>query len=447
MPWRNTYRGFLAFTRALGVELETFQRKIARAAFGAEREVAAILPRGNAKTTLAALLGLHHLVSVPDASVSLGAASREQAAIAFSIMREFAEHPAIRDLLVVRHLALRAEEGGVLRVVSGHGERAHGQTDSLMIGDEVWSWRDDKLLEAFQTAMVKRADARLVLISTPAGQLDSPLGNLRKRAMSGLVEERGYLVDATAPGLRWLEWGVPDGVELTPARVARANPASWLTTERLSEQQHRVTPAAWAQFHAGRWGVGEAAWLPPGAWGACRELYEVEEGEPVWAAADVGGRRAASALVAVTADLRVASVQTWQGDESVMELPPAIRDLADRFQIQECAFDPWRFKSEAMRLEAEGVGPMVEFPQSASRMIPASERLHAAIVERRLRHRGFPELDRAVASAVARQVPGGRGWRLDKSDLAAMIDAAICLAMAVERAEFRPAPVKLIGWA
>ena len=446
MDFAPTVRGLYRFARELGVELQPFQRTICRAAFGPEREVAAILPRGNGKTSLAALIATHHLVSVPDASVSLGAASREQAAIAFRAMVELAEHPALEGRIAIRHLALRSEEGGLLRVVSGHGERAHGQTDSLAIGDETWSWSDDKLLEAFQTGLVKRPDARLILISTPAGQLDSPLGRLRKRALSGQVERKGYMLDAVAPGLRWVEFGVPDGVRLSARAVKRANPAPWISAEALAEQRDRVTPQAWAQFHAGRWGVSEAAWLPPGAWGSCRELYAVEDGETVWCGVDVGGSRAASALVAVTADLRVAEVRTWQGNESVLEIPPAIRELGERFQIAEVAFDPWRFKSEAMRLEADGVGPMVEFPQSAARMTSASERLHSAIVERRLRHRGFPELDRHVAQAVARQVPGGRGWRLDKSNLTDQIDAVVALAMAVERAEVRPAPVRLVGW-
>jgi len=73
-----------------------------------------------------------------------------------------------------------------------------------------------------------------------------------------------------------------------------------------------------------------------------------------------------------------------------------------------------------------------------------SERLHAAIVERRIRHYGDPDLDRHVAQAVAK--PTGRGWRLDKSERSAQIDAVIALCMALERAEHRPAPVQLVGW-
>ncbi len=447
MNFTPTIRGLYKLARVLGVTLPEFHRVIARAAFGPERELAVVLPRGQGKTTLIALIALHHLLSVPDASVSIGAASREQGAIIYGVMRRFAEHPALAELVTVRHLSFRTEDGGVLRVVSGKGERAHGQTDSLMIAEEVWSWSQKAgLLGAFQTALVKRPDARLIEISTAAHRLHSPLGDLRRRALSGEVQRRGFFIDALAPALRWLEWSVPDGVELSPENVKRANPAPWITVDALREQRHRVTPGDWAQFHAGRWGVSDAAWLPVGAWGSCRELYDLGDGERVWCGVDVGGSRAASALVAVTEALQVAHVQTWEGNESVMEIGPGIRALAERFQIQEVAFDPWRFKSEAMRLETETGLLFVEFPQSASRMTAASERLHAAIVEGRLRHRGFPDLDRHVAQAVARQVPGGRGWRLDKSDHAAQIDSVIALGMAVERAEVRPAPMRLVGW-
>jgi hypothetical protein len=74
-------------------------------------------------------------------------------------------------------------------------------------------------------------------------------------------------------------------------------------------------------------------------------------------------------------------------------------------------------------------------------MTVASERLLAVIVERCLLHPGDPELDRHVASAVAK--PTGRGWRLDKGDPSAdaQIDAVVALALAVERAD-APAPLR-----
>jgi hypothetical protein len=59
-------------------------------------------------------------------------------------------------------------------------------------------------------------------------------------------------------------------------------------------------------------------------------------------------------------------------------------------------------------------------------------------------HRGEPELAKHVAGAIAKQT--GRGWRLDKAERGAQIDAVVCLAMAVERAEARQASVRLLGW-
>jgi len=52
-------------------------------------------------------------------------------------------------------------------------------------------------------------------------------------------------------------------------------------------------------------GAKEGQWLPRGAWQACAGAAEIAPGEPVWIGVDVGGSRAASAVVIVTEDLRV----------------------------------------------------------------------------------------------------------------------------------------------
>ncbi len=57
------YRGLLAFTEAIEEPLQPYMKRIARAYFGPAREIAAILPKGNYKTHLAALIGLHNLLT------------------------------------------------------------------------------------------------------------------------------------------------------------------------------------------------------------------------------------------------------------------------------------------------------------------------------------------------------------------------------------------------
>ena len=81
---------------------------------------------------------------------------------------------------------------------------------------------------------------------------------------------------------------------------------------------------------------------------------------PVWLGVDVGGSRAASAVVWVTEDLRV-GVRVFQGDAAVLDCIVAVCELAGRQQVVEVAFDPWRFQQAALELEQDGL-PVVQFP-------------------------------------------------------------------------------------
>ena len=445
-PFAPSYRGWLKLARTLGETVEPHQRLIARALIeGPDREVAAILPRGNDKTSTGAVAGLHHLLAVPGSDIAVGAASRDQARILYERLRGYAEHPALTGLTVLRHLEVRAEHG-LLRVIPSDGPRAHGLSCTLYIGDEVWCWPDGGLLEAMQTGLSKRPDSRLLLLSTSAAQHDSPLGRLRQRALAGRWERVGPLIDASHAGLRWIEWSAPDDCDLDDyALAARVNPASRFTPAVLREARQRVSELAYRQFHLNQFGVSEAQWLPAGAWAACQGPVDLTPREVVLAC-DIGGSRAASALIGVDDALQVPICEVFQGDGSVLQVTDAVLRLRDEgWVIRELAYDPWRYQAEALRLAREHGVVTVAFPQSHSRMLPASEGLHAVIVERKLRHPGHPELDRHVAGAVARAT--GRGWRLDKSSRGAQIDAVIALAMAVERAQYKPEPVRLLGWA
>ncbi len=106
-------------------------------------------------------------------------------------------------------------------------------------------------------------------------------------------------------------------------------------------------------------------------------------------------------------------------------------------------FDPWRFGQAAQELEREGL-VVAQFPQTDVRMIPASSRQHAAIVEQRITLPADRELARHASDAIAQH--SRRGWRIGKPRKETNIDAIVALCMAVERAEFQPEPVELVGW-
>jgi len=157
---------------------------------------------------------------------------------------------------------------------------------------------------------------------------------------------------------------------------------------------------------------------------------------------DVGGERSASAVVWVNASLHV-GVGIYHGDAGVLDCVAHVRDLAARYSVREVIYDPWRFGQAAQELERERI-LVLEFPQTDVRMIPASARLHAAIVERRLTLPDDPQLARHATNTIARH--SRRGWRIDKPNPRAHNDGIVALAMALERAEHRPEPIELLGW-
>jgi phage terminase large subunit-like protein len=252
---------------------------------------------------------------------------------------------------------------------------------------------------------------------------------------------------AKSADLHLLEWSCPEGTKLTDRRpILAANPASWRTWEVLRKRRDAVPESSFRRFfmnqHAA---IGESSWLPAGAWAKCRADYAIEDGERIFVGVDIGGTRAATAVVYCTDDLRI-GVQTWEGEEAVIYAEAALRELAERFAIVEVAFDPWRFGAQALDLAKAGLR-MVQFPQSDSRLVPAGERLSAAILERRLRHPGDPVLDAHVSAAVAKQTQrGARIAHAGGRHSSNRIDAVIALAMAVDRAENQPEPVRLLGY-
>lgn len=68
-----------ALCQLAGFELEPFQRRIAKAALGPERELLVLLPRGNGKSRLIGTLAVHHLLTIERPAVYVATSSRDQA--------------------------------------------------------------------------------------------------------------------------------------------------------------------------------------------------------------------------------------------------------------------------------------------------------------------------------------------------------------------------------
>ena len=126
-----------------------------------------------------------------------------------------------------------------LRVLPAEAPRLYGLTPEPDVPRRVpGASHATTSTSALPSALHKRPDAKLIVVSTAGQGAESPLGKLRQRAL-GLpdVKRRGFVTEARGPDLAMLEWAVPRTEPIAPAVVKKANPASWITTEAIRSAQ------------------------------------------------------------------------------------------------------------------------------------------------------------------------------------------------------------------
>ena len=158
---------------------------------------------------------------------------------------------------------------------------------------------------------------------------------------------------------------------------------------------------------------------------------------------DVGLKRDSTAVIAVQRrpdNLLHAKIETLCGrglwvpatDDAVdvTDVMQYIRELNLRYTVEAVSFDPRFFDVPAKMLADDGL-VMVEVPQSVEHMTPVCGHLLEMIKRGELRHDG----DEAFATHILNAVPrfNERGFTLQKSKSRGRIDAAIALALAIDR--------------
>jgi phage terminase large subunit-like protein len=444
---QKALRSFLDLCEKTGFPVEPFQAKIAGALLGPEREKLITLPRKNGKSRVIGTFAAWHLLTTPQAQVVVVANSKEQAEIIDRYARQVAMHPAVEQNFEPRFRELRGPDGSYLQVKSADAGRLLGLTPTLAIYDEFCVAKDDDMYTALRSALLP--GATMFTVSTAGWGAESPLGRLRARCLAQPdIRTRGFLTDARGPNIRMLEWMVPEEVELDDFQAAKkANPLSLITPKWLREQHEALHEIDYQRFHLNRWVGRIGSWLPAGAWQACANGTRPQEGSPVWIGVDLGGSRADSACVWVSRledDHFAIDAAIFSGEDGVVGVNETILRLAERFQIREVVFDPWRAQVLVRGLEQRGIR-CTAFAQSDSRMLPASAALHQAVVEGKIHHRDDPKLNEHVAAAVAKH--GRRGWRIDQAERGTPVDGVVALCMALEAASApEPPPTRVLGW-
>jgi len=198
------------------------------------------------------------------------------------------------------------------------------------------------------------------------------------------------------------------------------------------------------RYRLNQWVRSQESWLPAGVWDMGNEPARVLNLDlPVWVGIDMALKHDSIAVVIAQPQPDgkiVTRAQVWMPDSGRLEVASIevyLRDIHKRYDVVEFAYDPAYFQRSAEILSDDGL-PMVEFPQSRQRMVPACGNAYELIMGGNVLHDGSPVFTDQVLSAAQRMTDDG--WRLSKGKSRRKIDAAIALVIALDRATMRYNP-------
>jgi len=109
----------------------------------------------------------------------------------------------------------------------------------------------------------------------------------------------------------------------------------------------------------------------------------------------------------------------------------------ERYSVREIVFDPARWQRTFMVLDEEGL-PVISYPNSAERMVPATQKFFEAVVNQSFTHDGDERMARHIANCVTKQ--SSRGVMVAKASSRRKVDAAVAAIFGYDRATQPIAP-------
>lgn len=471
-------------------QLDPWQERIVRRIYGPRdqhgnriiKTVVLLLPRGNRKTSLAAALSLLHTIGPerrPGGEAIFAASDRTQAGLGFKeaagILREDKRLVAATKIHDAHNSVKKIvfkKDGSFLEAIAGDGAPAHGRTPAFAFVDELHIWRNAELWKAITSALPKSKGALLIVATTAGRGQDNIAHEIVDRARK---VARGEIDD---PSLLPILFETPDDADWRDEALwHRANPGLALGYQDIEglrqlarEAETSITAReTFRQYNLNVWldrSTDPFVEMAVYDQGAAPIDLEALKGRPCWLGVDLSSQTDLTVIVAAWRDddggftvlpmffcpkmnLREREERTgapyleWerQGlitatDGNVVDfdaVEAAIRDLCDRFEVREIAFDPALARSVLNSLQNDGY-PAVEMRQGALTMMPAIAELERAIVAGRFRHGGNPVLRFNFANVEVERNKQQHAVRFVKSKRWWSIDGAVASAMAVSRA-------------
>lgn len=418
------------------------------------------LPRKNGKSAIGSGFGLHGVLMMGDgAEVYSCAADKEQARIVFGVAKRIVQlEPQLdyeqgglikcyKDTLEV------PSTGSIYKCLSSEAFTKEGLNPSLVIYDELHAAPTEELWDVMSDAFGARKDPLLIAITTAGTKGDQTGGDsicyrlyqYGEKVVSGELDDPEFF-------FAW--WGAPQDADVSDPEVWAAcnpgyadllDPDDFAALYRTAVAKGTVNDFKTKKLNM--WVSASKAWLPEGAWGACwsdRPFVVPPKGVVLGFDGSKSGDCTVLVAVTVEPDPKVKVLGLWerpQGRDNAEwsvprgEVKDAIRQACRDYKVREIAWDEFLWLDAAEELTDEGL-PVVVFPQTLTRMGPATQRFYEMVTNKRLSHDGDPRLARHIRNAQLKTDSRGSRLQKDARNSPRKIDAAVAAVMALDRAGY-----------
>jgi phage terminase large subunit-like protein len=380
------------------------------------------------------------------------AADKDQARIVFNVAKRMVQLDPQLDyeqggiIKVYRDALEYVDKGSIYKVLSSEAFTKEGLNPSIVVYDELHAAPTDELYNVMVQAFGARKDPLLIIITTAGVKSDQMGGDsiCYRRYQYGKQVANGEIED----GSFYMAWyGAPEDDDYRSPEVwENGNPGygDLIDPEDFSSVVKKVRENDFRTKRLNQWRSTTTAWLPQGAWAACRDSDRefVQPGKGVVLGFDGSKSGDCTGLVAVTieAEPRVKVIGLWEKPEGAIDwrvprglVKDTIRQACRDYKVREIAWDEWLWLDAAEELEEEGL-PVVAYPQTLSRMGPATQRFYELVTNHKISHNGDPRLARHLDNSQLKTDSRGSRLMKDARQSPRKIDLAVASVMAADRA-------------
>jgi phage terminase large subunit-like protein len=396
-------------------------------------EVVILVPRQNGKTIDLVARALWGPTLGVERLVLFTAHEFKTAREAFLLAKSLCETPALQKFkpkVSVSHgkEGITFTDGSRLLFIARSRTSGRGFSPDCVILDEAFQL-DDLALSALKPSLAAAKAPQLWYASSAPHDTSTVLRRLAVRGRTGEARKLVYL-----------EWSAPDGRSNDdPEAWALSNPGIGhrIDPEFIASELDSLEPRDFERERLGRWDeeVG-GQWIPEDAWNACEGQESPEKGSQIALALAGSPTGETAALVSATVT-EVPAIQVeglWTADAvDVLAIEEAIRMACKRLPVIHIGADPARWSRTLAVLGQEGY-PVIEWPWTPAKAIPACTRFHEAVTNRQLTHSGDEDLAGHVANAVVKTDIRGSRITRESRYTTKRIDLAIAAVMAHEMA-------------